>query len=87
MVLQALALSWFISSRGYPKGKWVRLALNWESAWQGQISEWSHRAELSDQNFQLLEENARLRSRMGQSSVSNFKNRSQFIAAEVIRAT
>ncbi|MBT6162068.1 MAG: rod shape-determining protein MreC [Crocinitomicaceae bacterium] len=87
MVLQALALSWFISSRGYPKGKWVRLALDWESAWQGQISEWSHRAELSDQNFQLLEENARLRSRMGQSSVSHFKNRSQFIAAEVIRAT
>jgi rod shape-determining protein MreC len=87
MLLQGLAMGWFVTSHGYPRGKWVRLALNWESAWQGRLAQWSHRTELSDQNIQLLEENARLRSTLGQSSSSPKGNRSKFIAAEVIRLT
>jgi rod shape-determining protein MreC len=87
IVLQGLAMSWFVSSHGYPRGAWVRLALDCESAWQGQIYEWRNRAELSDQNFQLLEENARLRSSLGSPSSIQLAKRSQFTAAEVIRAT
>lgn len=87
LLLQGLAISWFVSSHGYPRGAWVRLALDCESAWQGQINEWRHRTELSDQNFQLLEENARLRSSMGTPSSIQLAKRSQFTAAEVIRAT
>ena len=87
IVLQGFAMSWFVSSHGYPRGAWVRLALDWESAWQGQISAWRHRAELSYQNIQLLEENARLRSRAGSPSAVQIAKRSQFTAAEVIRST
>jgi len=87
LVLQSAAIAWFVSSHGFPRGKWVRIALEWESAWQGQIIEWSQRAELSNQNFQLLEENARLRSRIAGTRTSPMQYGSGFIAAQIIRST
>jgi rod shape-determining protein MreC len=89
MVLQSIALSWLVSSHGFPRGQWVRFALKWESAWQGRVSEWAQRAELSEQNFQLLEENARLRSQVTNQNGHGAPRPSgtQFYAAQVIRST
>ena len=44
--LQALALGWFVSSHGYPRGKWVKQSLAWQGAWNQKLGQWSRLTEL-----------------------------------------
>ena len=60
--LQALALGWFVSSHGYPRGKWVKQSLAWQGAWNQKLGQWSRLTELDALNRELLTENAQLRS-------------------------
>jgi rod shape-determining protein MreC len=64
LVCQGLALSWFFSSHGYPRGKWVRASLAMSNTWDGYVSDMSQLSGLANQNDQLLLENAQLRSQL-----------------------
>ena len=85
ILFQALAISWFIGSHGYPRGRWVQRSLAWQGSWNQQLSQWDRRSELADLNRELLAENATLRAELhavrGESPTTSYQ------AAEVIRST
>ena len=83
--LQALALGWFVSSHGYPRGKWVQRSLAWQGAWNQQMGQWSRLVELDALNRELLAENAKLRSSMYRTE--NTGREISIHSAQVVRFT
>lgn len=85
ILFQAVAISWFIGSHGYPRGKWVQRSLAWQGSWNQQLSQWDRRSELADLNQELLAENATLRAELhaarGEAPAASYRG------AEVIRST
>lgn len=85
IVLQAFALSWFVTSHGYPRGQWVQRTMEWQGTWNQQRTKWTRLADLARQNKELLAENARLRSALyAAEGAANFAS---VHAAEVVRST
>ncbi|MFZ9055630.1 MAG: rod shape-determining protein MreC [Flavobacteriales bacterium] len=85
IVLQGVALSWFVSSHGYPRGKWVKRTMEWQGAWNQTRSQWLRLGDLDQLNQELLAENASLRAELF--ALENGNNRTQIGSAEVIRST
>jgi len=85
IVLQGVALSWFVSSHGYPRGKWVKRTMEWQGSWNQTRSQWLRLADLDQLNQELLAENASLRAELF--ALENGDDRSQIGSAEVIRST
>jgi len=93
IILQGLTLGWFVSSHGYPRGKWVRASLDMQGTWSGYVSQMTQLTELADQNRQLLLENAQLKSQvvrfLGKQNPLTLDHpiNGSIIPAEVIRST
>lgn len=85
ILFQGLAVSWFIGSHGYPRGKWVQRSLAWQGNWNQQLSQWDRLGELADLNRELLAENATLRAELH--AVSGTSPSANYRGAEVIRST
>ena len=94
LACQGFALSWFFSSHGYPRGKWVRASLAMSSSWSEYVSDMSQLSGLANQNDQLLLENAQLRSQLLRSlekenplSTRTEEELRPIFAAEIIRSS
>jgi rod shape-determining protein MreC len=85
ILFQGLALTWFISSHGYPRGKWVQRSLEWQGNWNQRLSQWDRLTELADLNRELLAENATLRAELF--SAREGGAATTFAGAEVVRST
>ena len=85
VIFQGIALTWFVGSHGYPRGKWVQRSLEWQGEWDQRISQWNRLIELDDLNRELLAENATLRAELH--SARGEAIRSNYQGAEVIRST
>lgn len=85
ILFQGLALTWFISSHGYPRGKWVQQSLEWQGNWNQRLSQWDRLTELADLNRELLAENATLRAELF--SARDGAAATAFAGAEVVRST
>jgi len=85
VIFQGIALTWFVGSHGYPRGKWVQRSLEWQGEWDQRISKWDRLTELDDLNRELLAENATLRAELH--SARGDAIQSNYQGAEVIRST
>jgi rod shape-determining protein MreC len=85
ILFQGLALTWFVSSHGYPRGKWVQESLEWQGNWNQRLSQWDRLTELADLNRELLAQNAILRAEL--SSAREGASPTTFTGAEVVRST
>ena len=85
MVFQGIALTWFVGSHGYPRGKWVQRSLEWQGTWDQRMSQLDRLTELDDLNRELLAENATLRAELH--SAREDAIQSSYQGAEVIRST
>lgn len=85
ILFQGMALTWFISSHGYPRGKWVQQSLEWQGDWNQRLSQWDRLTELADLNRELLAENATLRAELF--NVRDGGPAAAFTGAEVVRST
>ncbi len=85
VILQGIALTWFIGSHGYPRGRWVQLSLEWQGEWNQRLSQWQRLSDLDDLNRELLAENAVLRADLH--SARGDAIQSAYQGAEVIRCT
>ncbi len=80
-VAQGFALSWYASSHGHPRGKWVRSHLAITGAWDAQWSSIASLASLAEENEKLARDLAEAR---GQThSTPSFRHH----PAKVIRST
>lgn len=62
LVSQGFALSWYATSHGYPRGKWVRRSLAATGAWDARWSQIAAIGRLGEDNVKLASELAALRS-------------------------
>lgn len=85
VIFQGIALTWFVGSHGYPRGKWVQRSLEWQGEWDQRMSQWNRLTELDDLNRELLTENATLRAELHSARGDAIQNTYQ--GAEVIRST
>ena len=85
VIFQCIALTWFVGSHGYSRGKWVQRSLEWQGKWDQRISQWNRLTELDDLNRELLAENATLRAELH--SARGDAIQSTYQGAEVIRST
>ena len=85
VIFQGIALTWFVGSHGYSRGKWVQRSLEWQGKWDQRISQWNRLTELDGLNRELLAENATLRAELH--SARGDAIHSTYHGAEVIRST
>ena len=85
VIFQGIALTWFVGSHGYSRGKWVQRSLEWQGKWDQRISQWNRLNGIDDLNRELLAENATLRAELH--SARGDAIQSTYHGAEVIRST